>query len=147
MSHDPIRQSKYLRQTLSQDKKPVAFFISAGCPLAVDMPEDEWPLIPDVAGLTKYVSDMLLTEIEVQEGKIKSVKESYVLLLDEIKKTGVAVPNIEDILSFVRGMKQISAGASDVRGFTEIELSDLEGSICKRIAEKLKVSLPDWKYR
>lgn len=29
--HDPIRQSKYLRQTLSQDKKPVGFFLSAVC--------------------------------------------------------------------------------------------------------------------
>lgn len=143
MSHDPIRQSKYLRQTLSQDKKPVAFFISAGCPLAVNMPEGEWPLIPDVAGLTKYVSDMLLTETDIQEGKIKSIQDSYTLLIEEIQKTGIPVPNIEDILSFVRGMKQISAGASDVRGFTELELSDLEGSICRRIAEKLKVSLPD----
>ncbi len=35
--HDPIRQSKYLRQALSQDKKPVGFFLSAGCPLAVSM--------------------------------------------------------------------------------------------------------------
>ena len=56
--HDPIRQSKYLRQTLSQDKKPVGFFISAGCPLAVSMPtKEECPLIPDVAGLTKYIKD------------------------------------------------------------------------------------------
>jgi len=142
--HDPIRQSKYLRQTLSQDKKPVGFFISAGCPLAIKMPsDDQWPLIPDVAGLTKYVSETLLKDTEVKEGKARSICDSYTLLIKEIKKTGKKNANIEDILSFVRGMKQISVGATDVRGFTDSELSDLEISICKRIAEKLKVSLPD----
>lgn len=40
--HNPIRESKYLRQILSQDKKPVGFFISAGCPLAVTMPKGQW---------------------------------------------------------------------------------------------------------
>lgn len=141
--HDPIRQSKYLRQTLSQDKKPVGFFISAGCPLSVKMPNDLWPLIPDVAGLTKYVGDELIKETSVIEGKIKSIADSYKHLIEEIKKAGKDNPNIEDILSFVRGMKQISKGANEVRGFSEIELSDLETLLCKKIADKLKVSLPD----
>ncbi len=141
--HDPIRQSKYLRQTLSQDKKPVGFFISAGCPLAVKMPDGEWPLIPDVAGLTKYVSEEIIKEIEVKEGDNRSMGVCYGLLIEEIKKTGKPIPNIEDILSFVRGMKQISVGSKDIRGFDELELINLEIIICKKIAEKLKVSLPD----
>lgn len=45
-THDPVKHIKFLRQTLSQDKKPLGFFISAGCPLAVNMPKDKWPLIP-----------------------------------------------------------------------------------------------------
>jgi hypothetical protein len=57
--HDPVRQLKYLRQTLSQNKKPLAFFLAAGCPLAVKMPEGAFPLIPDISGLTKFVSDEL----------------------------------------------------------------------------------------
>lgn len=141
--HDPIRQSKYLRQTLSQDKKPVGFFISAGCPLAVKMPEGSWPLIPDVAGLTRFVEEDLLKITEIAEGRTKSIKDSYTKLLSEIKKTSSLTPNIEDILSFVRGMKQVSKGASDVRGFSEIELADIEIQICKKISEKLRVSLPD----
>lgn len=141
--HDPIRQSKYLRQTLSQDKKPVGFFISAGCPLAVNMPDGKWPLIPDVAGLTKYVSDTLLKETDVREGKTRSISDCYKLLIEEIIKTGKPNSNIEDILSFIRGMKQISVGATDVRGFSDVELSDLETSVCGKIAEKLKVCLPD----
>mgnify|MGYP000744706829 CR=1 FL=1 len=141
--HDPIRQSKYLRQTLSQDKKPVGFFISAGCPLAVKMPEGEGPLIPDIAGLTKFVEEELLKVSKIEDGRKKSIKDSYSFLLDEIKKTITTKPNIEDILSFVRGMKQVAKGASDIRGFSEIELNDIEAAICKKIAEKLRVVLPD----
>jgi hypothetical protein len=143
--HDPVRQSKYLRQTLSQDKKPVGFFIAAGCPLSVKMPGDKWPLIPDVAGLTKYVSDELLKETALKEGKEKSICDNYKLLLKELEKAGNDSPNIEDILSFVRGMKQISKGANEVRGFTEHDLSDLEAILCQKIADKLKVNLPDIK--
>lgn len=74
------------------------------------MPEGKWPLIPDVEGLTKFVEDNLLKESEVLVGKTKSIKESYTLLLSEIKKTDNAKPNIEDILSFVRGMKKYLKG-------------------------------------
>ena len=141
--HDPIRQSKYLRQTLSQDKKPVGFFISAGCPLAVTMPEGKWPLIPDVAGLTKYIKDEIDRETTVIDGAPRSLADAYTQLINEVVKTGKENPNIEDILSFLRGMMQISKGAIDIRGFSEAELQDLEKIICQKIAEKLNVQLPD----
>lgn len=133
--HDPVRQLKYLRQTLSQNKKPLGFFLAAGCPLAVNMPEGEFPLIPDIAGLTKFVSDEL---------KSKDKKNNkFDLLLDELIKTGNKNPNIEDILSFVRGLKQVSVGAKDVRGLTEKDLTELEKGICKKIVEKTNVALPN----
>ena len=62
--HDPIKHIKFLRQTLSQDKKPIGFFISAGCPLAVPMPKGKWPLIADVAGLTKFLTDELSSKTD-----------------------------------------------------------------------------------
>jgi hypothetical protein len=99
--HDPIRQSKYLRQTLSQDKKPVGFFISAGCPLAVSMPEGKWPLIPDVAGLTKYIKDEIDKETTIHDGDPRSLADAYTQLINEVVKTGKTNPNIEDILSFL----------------------------------------------
>lgn len=142
-SHDPIRQSKYLRQTLSQDKKPVGFFISAGCPLAVTMPEGKWPLIPDVAGLTKYVKDEINKEIAVLDGASRSLADAYTQLINEVVKTGKSNPNIEDILSFLRGMMQISKGATNIRGFSETELQNLEKIVCQKIAKKLNVDLPD----
>lgn len=133
--HDPIRQLKYLRQTLSQNKKPLGFFLAAGCPLAVSMPSGQWPLIPDIAGLTKFVDE----ELKSKTGS----KNSYEILIDELHKTGNKKPNIEDILSFVRGLKQISVGAKDVRGLTESDLADLEKNISKKIVSKVHVSLPD----
>lgn len=142
-NHDPIRQSKYLRQTLSQDKKPVGFFISAGCPLAVSMPEGKWPLIPDVAGLTKYIKDEIDKETAVVDGAPRSLADAYTQLIEEVVKTGKTNPNIEDILSFLRGMMQISKGAADIRGFSEDELQNLEKIVCQKIAEKLNVELPD----
>ncbi|MBI5214408.1 MAG: SIR2 family protein [Ignavibacteriae bacterium] len=134
--HDPLRQLKYLRQTLSQNKKPLGFFLAAGCPLAVTMPTGEPPLIPDIAGLTKFVSEEL-------QSKDKKKKNNFDLLLDELLKTGNKNPNIEDILSFVRGLKQVSVGATDVRGLTEKDLTELEKGICKKIVEKTNVALPN----
>ena len=133
-SHDPIRQLKYLRQTLSQNKKSLGFFLAAGCPLAVPMPEGMWPLIPDIAGLTKFVSD----ELKSKDQKLAP----YDVLLEELVKSGNSNPNIEDILSFVRNLKQVSAGADQIRGLTEKELNELESQISKKIVEKTKVELP-----
>ncbi|MFD1000356.1 SIR2 family protein [Ohtaekwangia kribbensis] len=135
--HDPIRQLKYLRQILSHDKKPLGFFLSAGCPLAVQMPEGKWPLIPDVAGLTKYVS----AQLKSSDDKINK----YNTLIQEIEKTEKVQYNIEDILSFVRGLKSIAKGAEQVRGLSEEDLANLERDICKKIVEKLYVNLPDKK--
>nr|WP_288813488.1 SIR2 family protein [uncultured Sphingobacterium sp.] len=140
--HDPIRQSKYLRQTLSQDKKPVGFFLSAGCPLSIKLPKSDWPLIPDIAGLTKHVSATLLKSKE-KKGTTRSIDVIYSLLIKEIEKSGISNPNIEDILSFVRGLKQVSIGANDIRGFVEADLEFLESKICQSISEKLKVVLPN----
>jgi len=143
--HDPIRQLKYLRQTLSQNKKPLGFFLAAGCPLAVKMPAGKFPLIPDIAGLTKFVAD----ELKSKGG----AKTSFDTLIEElikarkgdktIDKAIADKPNIEDILSFVRGLKQVSVGAADVRGLKEADLNDLEKNISKKIVEKTSVSLPD----
>lgn len=133
-THDPVKHIKFLRQTLSQDKKPLGFFISAGCPLAVKMPDDKWPLIPDVEKLTKFVTD----ELKSKTGE----KNSFDKLIDEVILSNLKSNNIEDILSFLRGLKEVSVGNS-VRGFTTENLEILEKDICNKIVEKLEVNLPD----
>jgi hypothetical protein len=133
-THDPIKHIKFLRQTLSQDKKPIGFFISAGCPLAVTMPKDKWPLIADVAGLTKYLREELCSK--------NGTKNNFDKLLDEVTLSELKIDNVEDILSFIRGLKEVSVG-NNVRGFSKQNLKDLEKNICDKIVKKLDVSLPD----
>jgi len=128
--HDPIRHLKYLRQSLSQDNESIGFFISAGCPLSVEMPDDKWPLIPDVANLTKFINEQL-------KGNAK-----YSVLLTELEKAEKSKENIEDILSFVRSLLLVSKGG-EVRGLCEQDLVDLEKDICAVIAKKLNVELPN----
>lgn len=128
--HDPIRHLKYLRQSLSQDNESIGFFISAGCPLSVVMPDDKYPLIPDVSGLTKFINEQL------------KGNEKYSVLLTELAKAEKCKENIEDILSFLRSLLLVSKGG-EVRGLCEQDLVDLEKGICAVIAKKLNVELPN----
>lgn len=128
--HDPIRHIKYLRQSLSQDNESIGFFISAGCPLAVQMPEGKWPLIPDVEALSAFINKQLESN------------KNYSLLLNELEKAEKNKNNIEDVLSFLRGLLLVSKGGT-VRGLTEQNLLDLQDSICTEIVKKLHVKLPD----
>ncbi|MDP3819096.1 MAG: SIR2 family protein [Methylotenera sp.] len=127
--HDPLRHLKYLRQSLSQDNESIGFFISAGCPLSVDMPDGQWPLIPDVLNLTKFINQQLASN------------PKYKLLLTELAKAKKNIENIEDILSFLRSLLLVSKGGN-VRGLSEEDLLALEVLICKEIVNKLDVQLP-----
>lgn len=127
--HDPIRHLKYLRQSLSQDNESIGFFLSAGCPLSVSMPSDQWPLIPDVANLTKFINTQLIDDAQ------------YQILLGELVKSERNSENIEDTLSFLRSLVAVSKGG-DVRGLSEAALLELEKKICKIIVKKIDVLLP-----
>jgi hypothetical protein len=127
--HNAVRHLKYLRQSLSQDNESIGFFLSAGCPLAVQMPNDKWPLIPDVANLSKFVNEQLKDDPD------------YVILMAELVKAGKNKENIEDTLSFVRSLFLVSKGG-DVRGLSQSTLEALERTICKQIVSKLDVELP-----
>lgn len=132
--HDPLRHLKALRQTLSQNKKPLGFFISAGCPLAVEMEEDKYPLIPDMKRLFDHVTEKLTSK----DGK----PSNYDKLIKEIKSTERKDDNLEDILSFVRSLKEVAQGGGTVRGLKEEELIQLEEDICALIVKKFSVELP-----
>ncbi|SCU87816.1 conserved hypothetical protein [Cupriavidus necator] len=128
-SHDPLRHLRYLRQSLSQDNEAIGFFISAGCPLSVPMPKDQYPLIPDVLHLTKFINQQLTEH------------EKYQLLLGELAKAKKNTENIEDILSFIRSLAAVAKGGN-VRGLSEEDLISLESVICKEIVKKIDVRLP-----
>jgi len=128
--HSPVRHLKYLRQSLSQNNESIGFFISAGCPLSVELPKDEWPLIPDVKNLTIFINEQLVDN------------EKYELLLSELTKAEKSRENIEDILSFLRSLILVSKGG-EVRGLKEDDLLQLEKDICSEIVKKLNVELPN----
>lgn len=131
MNHDQIRHLRSLRLLLSQDKAPLGFLLAAGCPLSVRV--EGKPLLPDMAGLTKIINDAHVKE---------PTTTPYRRLMEELNKTGKNTSNIEDVLTYIRSMKEISTGGM-VRGFTEVELKDLETEICNRITEAVTKDLPD----
>ncbi|WP_138431924.1 SIR2 family NAD-dependent protein deacylase [Fodinibius saliphilus] len=143
MKHDAFRQVAYIQEALSQNKKALGVFIGAGCPLSirVNIEEDEEtgefksdPLIPDVAGLTKKVTSQL------SSGE-KENPNAYDKLISQIKKDGIENPNIEDILSQIRALKQV-VGTGKVRSFELEDLEALDSDICSLISEYVFKELP-----
>lgn len=132
MEHDAIRQLGYVQQALSQNKRPVGFFIGAGCPLSIRL-ADSSPLIPDVAGLTKVISDAFATGEH---------KEPWEKLLKAIDEDGGAKDNIEYILSYIRQLAAV-AGTKTVRELDRATLAGLDTAICGVISVQVDKSLPD----
>lgn len=129
IDHDALRHLKYLRQSLSQDNESIGFFLAAGCPLSVPMPQEQSPLIPDVASLTKFINQKL------------SKNEKYQTLLSELVKAGGDQNNIEHVLSFLQSLALVSKGGN-VRGLSEEELLGLEKAVCAEIVKRIDVQLP-----
>ena len=137
--HDPIRHLKALTQILSQDKNPIGFFISAGCPLSIKCGEIEnkIPLIPDMKGLQEYVQQNLTSN----DDSNPSVYDRFIEVFKKINPINEGdSPNLEKILSFIRSLISVSKG-NLINNFKEEELITLEKEICKHIVEKIKVNL------
>lgn len=78
--HDPIRQANYIQQSLSQDKKPIGIFLSAGCGTLGHKTMYEICLNPDepsealeraIEGLT---SDLLLPKLISCEADVENIE-------------------------------------------------------------------------
>ena len=142
-NHDIYRQVGYIQQTLAQNKKPIGIFIAAGCPLSIRVNEKvdgagkkiTDPLIPDVAGLTNLITKTLTS------GK-PAKPSSCDKLVSQMQDDGLANPNIEDMLSHIRSLKQV-AGKGTVRDFVAKDLIELDDNICKIISEQVDKELPN----
>jgi len=131
--HDPIRQANYIQQSLSQDKKPIGIFLSAGCPMAIKVEaHGNDILIPGIEGLTKIVYDKLTSSEK---------KDDLEKVLEHFKTDGRNEPNIEDILSHIRSLRKV-AGKEGVRGLTATELDQLDNDICNTIVDLVNKELP-----
>ncbi len=135
--HDAYRQIGYIQQALSQNRKPIGIFLGAGCPLSVRVnqqceiatkKEFSLPIIPDVAGLTTIITQSL----KGNEENPSSCDRLLTLMAED----GFLTPNIEDILSQLRALRQV-AGKGTVRSFVAKDLDDLDVEICKLISNEV----------
>ena len=133
--HCPYRQATLIQQALSPDKMRVAFFIGAGCPMSIRIPDGEGarPLIPDIAGLTKKV-------VQAVEGS-DTYKESFNTLISRLDKAGNNTPNVEEILTHIRALADV-VGGGDIQGLTQINLVALDDEICRVTTEVVSATLP-----
>ncbi|WP_152600098.1 SIR2 family protein [Cellvibrio mixtus] len=131
--HNPDRYMADLRQILSQGKKRIGILLGAGAPvsLRVDgegkLSDTGSSIIPDVAGLTKYVFENILDE----DRKIVD------LLLPELDPN----PNIETILTRIRRLSQ-AIGTIKIHGLDGSGYEALAERICEKIGERVAPSLP-----
>lgn len=132
MDHDPERQANHLLQCLMQDKKPIGFLLGAGCPFSIKDGANN-PLIPDIKGLTEIVSEKI---------RLGPNLKSWEMILAQLKDDGCVAPNIEDILSRVRGLIDY-IGSGDIRGLKKEALIDLEEEICEEIINCVNKELPN----
>lgn len=134
-AQDPNRQVNYLQQCLSCNKKPLGFFLGAGCPMAIHVGSDgKSPLIPDVAGITKIVRGDL-AKCEECGPLLKTVEEQF-------RKDGRNETTIEDILTHIRALRAV-AGNDEVRGLSATMLDKLDNRICQLIHQVADRTLPN----
>jgi hypothetical protein len=136
MKHDAYRQIGYIQQSLSQNRKALGVFLGAGCPLAIRIADgtETKPLIPDVAGLTRIITEKLKGSLGTPSDCDK--------LVSLIKEDGITNPTIENILSQLRLMRQV-AGIGKVREFSSSDLEVLDKNICKIISNEVNKELPN----
>lgn len=124
--HDPICQENYLRQCLANDKKPIGILLGAGAPMAIKITIDDktYPLIPDISEMTRQICKALSED--------KGIKDAFDKVIAHFDSDGKPNPSIEEILSHIRSLKQVS-GTDEVRGLKSSDLVELDCSICDKI--------------
>jgi len=158
--HCPYRQASLLQQALAPDKMRVGFFLGAGCPTAIRVPDgtNTKPLIPDIDGLTKHIVDSIGVTVTNEQSKVSktaptdqgkaaqpsandTLKQTFTTVLNRLKQSGNANPNIEEILSHIRALHDV-VGASQIDGLSKDHLASLDKEICKITTEVMNVDLP-----
>ena len=134
--HCPYQQASLLQRAMTPDKMRVAFFVGAGCPTAIQVPDAmaTKPLIPDIAGLTKQVAARL-------GNAAGGPSATFEVILKRLQASGKAKPNIEDILSHIRSLQEV-VGAGAIDGLSGKSLVSLDTTICKIITDVVSASLP-----
>lgn len=133
--HSAERHAGYIRQCLSQDKAPIGFFLSAGCPVSIQVPgpggSTPVPLIPDIAGMTTRVREVL---------SASELADVFELLTGSFAegRTG----NIEELLSRVRALSVV-VGDGEIHGLSQGDLAAIEQALTRSVADLVSVDLPE----
>lgn len=131
LRENPDRFAAEIIDCLAQGSRPTAFLLGAGCPVSVKGAAGQ-PLIPDIAGLTKAV----VTTLEKGENS-----EPWGRLLSTLTEDGIEEPNVEEMLSRVRGLRE-HVGQGTVRDLAAQDLQRLEDAICAEVVRVVRVDLP-----
>ena len=133
--HSPYRRVTDLLQRLAPGKMRIGFFLGAGCPLAVRVPDGKStkPLIPEIAGLTKLVKEHLDADND-----LKGVAQTA---WERVTARGFKSPTIEHVLSHVRTLIEL-CGDGPIDGFSKEQLIGLDRTICEKVREIVSVTLP-----
>jgi len=133
MPHDLARNIDLLRQALEGPRRPVALFIGAGCPMAVQAAAGKGPLIPDIKGMTEMLTKSL--------SESKDAKVPFAKLQKVLEEDGKATADLEYMLSLVRALADV-AGKAEARGLSAGDLKLLDKAISEEIVELAKPVLP-----
>ena len=135
---DPTGQVELLHQCLAGDKKPIGFFLGAGCPVAIRVPteggDSDEPLIPDVATLTAKVRESI--------GDSDELSAPFARIEEQLRDDHSGSATVEDMLTHIRSLAAV-AGQGEVRGLTAQQLSSLDQSICDVIHGLVDQDLPE----
>jgi hypothetical protein len=115
----------------------VAFFLGAGCPTAIRFPNKNAtrPLIPDIAGLTRHISEAFNTTDNAP------LKTGFGAVTSRLKEGSKPDPNIEEILSHIRLLQDV-VGTKQIDGLSREVLTVLDKEICRLTTEVMSVALP-----
>ncbi len=122
-----------LSQWLSQSKRPLGLLLGAGCPSSIKVKDTDdrlRPLIPDIAGVTTTVNQSL-----------NASNTDYKKLVSRLGDDLGQEPNIEEILSHIRGLALV-VGKHRVHGLDETGIDRLEKHVTTEIAKIVAVDLP-----
>lgn len=118
---DPFEQIGYLQQVFSTPRRPIGFFLGAGCPGAIK-DESGNPLIPNITGITDLVDEKFASCPDFQ------------LIKEQAPTNGDQALTIEHMLTYVRSLRAV-AGNSRIRGFSAESLDNLDDALCDSIQE------------
>lgn len=137
--HCPYRQASLLQQALSPDKMRVAFFLGAGCPMAIRVPDKNGtkPLIPDIDGLTQSI----IAAFDGKKGDDEKLKTPFATVIKRLRENDKPDPNVEEILSHIRTLQDV-VGRGSIDGLSRKLLEGLDKEICRITTEVMSVDLP-----